>query len=204
LPERLDWVRRLQAIAQNGLQYTDSPFERERFEEVRAIAAELAAGEDAPVEELLVRFAAEEGHACPKIDVRAAAFRDGRALLVRGRDDGAWTLPGGWAEVGESPRAAVEKELREESGFRGRAVKLVAVHTRDVRHRPRWPFYAWKLYFLCSLEPGEPAPPQASEVDEVGFFARDALPGLSFRTPREQLMEAFAHLEDPSLPTAFD
>jgi ADP-ribose pyrophosphatase YjhB (NUDIX family) len=204
LPERLDWVRRLQAIAQNGLHYTDSPFERERFEEVRTIAAELAAAEESPLEQLLATFAAEEGHACPKIDVRAAAFRDGRTLLVRGRDDDRWTLPGGWAEVGESPRTAVEKELREESGFRGRAVKLFAAHTRDVRHRPRWPFYAWKLYFLCSLEEGDPAPPQASEIVEVGFFARDDLPELSFRTPEEHLREAFAHADDPSLPTVFD
>ena len=76
MPERLDWVRRLQAIAQNGLQYTDSPFERERFEEVRAIAAELAAADESPLEQLLATFAAEEGHACPKIDVRADADKN--------------------------------------------------------------------------------------------------------------------------------
>src|SRR3954470_5166759 len=94
---RLDWVRRLQAIAQNGLQYTESPFERERFEEVRAIAAELAAAGDAPLEELAASFASQSGHACPKLDVRSVAFRDDRVLLVRGADDGLWTPPGGWA-----------------------------------------------------------------------------------------------------------
>jgi ADP-ribose pyrophosphatase YjhB (NUDIX family) len=129
----LDWVRRLQAVAQNGVYYASNAFDRERFEEVGAIAAEIAAADGRPVEELAARFAEESGHACPKVDVRAAAFRDGRVLFVRGADDGLWTLPGGWAEVGESPRAAVEKELREESGFRGRAVKLVGAYERDGR-----------------------------------------------------------------------
>jgi ADP-ribose pyrophosphatase YjhB (NUDIX family) len=200
----LDWVRRLQAVAQNGLYYAENPFDRERFEEVRAIAAELAASGGAPVAEVAAAFAAEAGHATPKLDVRAAAFRDGKILLVRGLDDGRWTAPGGWAEVGESPRIAVEKELREESGHAGRAVRLIAVFDRDARTRTRHPFHAWKVWFLCELEPGEPAPPQASEITEVGFFAEDALPELSERTPPHQLAAAFAHLRDPTRPPEFD
>src|SRR3954452_6464343 len=201
---RLDWVRRLQAIAQNGLNYTESAFERERFEEVRAIAAELATSPDKGLESLAATFAAERGHACPKIDVRAAAFRDGRALLVRGRDDGLWTMPGGWAEVGESPRAAVEKELAEESGHGGRAERLVGVYEQDSRTRPRWPFYGWKLVFLCELHADTPVAPQASEITEVGFFALDDLPPLSRRTAPEHLAAGLAHARDASMPTHFD
>jgi ADP-ribose pyrophosphatase YjhB (NUDIX family) len=196
-------VRRLQAIAQNGLNYTTNPFERARFEEVREIAAELAAGDDAPLEELAATFAAVSGHATPKVDVRAVAFRGDELLLVRGRDDRLWTPPGGWAEVGETPRAAAEKELREESGFSGRAVKLVGVWEVDSRHRPRWPFYGWKLVFLCELGGGEPAPPQASEILEVGFFPPDVLPALSGRITPEHLAAAVAHARDPSLPSYF-
>jgi ADP-ribose pyrophosphatase YjhB (NUDIX family) len=197
-------VRRLQAIAQNGLHYTESAFERERFEEVRAIAAELAAAADEPLESLAETFAAERGHACPKLDVRAAAFRDGRVLLVRGRDDGLWTLPGGWAEAGESPRAAVEKELAEESGYRGRATRLAAVYEQDSRDRPRWPFYGWKLVFLCELLDDEPHAPQASEIVDVGFFALDALPELSRRTIPAHVEAALAHARDPATATYFD
>jgi ADP-ribose pyrophosphatase YjhB (NUDIX family) len=171
---------------------------------VRSIAVELAASDEGVLEELATTFAAEEGHACPKIDVRAAALRDGALLLVRGRDDNLWTLPGGWAEVGESPRTAAEKELREESGYRGRATKLVGVWERDLRDRPRWPFYAWKAYFVCDLEDGEPEPPHAIEVDEVGFFAPTDLPPLSRRTPMEHLSVVLAHVADPALPTVFD
>jgi ADP-ribose pyrophosphatase YjhB (NUDIX family) len=200
----LEWVRRLQAVAQNGLQYANNPFDRERFEEVRAIAAELAASGGAPVEELAAAFAAESGHATPKLDVRAAAFRDARILLVRGVDDGRWTVPGGWAEVGESPRVAAEKELREESGHTGRAVRLIGIYDRDARARTRHPFHAWKVWFLCELEPCEPAPPQASEVTDVGFFAEGDLPELSERTPQSQLAAAFAHLRDPTRPPDFD
>lgn len=197
-------MRRLQALAQNGLRYASDPFDRERFEEVGAIAAEMAALGGAPVEELAAAFAAEEGHACPKLDVRAAAFRGDRILLVRGLDDGLWTAPGGWAEVGESPRAAAEKELREESGYRGRAMKLIGAFERDARDRPRWPFHAWKLYFLCELEPGDPAAAQASEVTDVGFFAVDDLPPLSPRSRARHLELAYEHLRDPSRQADFD
>jgi ADP-ribose pyrophosphatase YjhB (NUDIX family) len=197
-------VRRLQAIAQNGLLYTQSDFERERFEEVRAIAAELAASAAEPLESLAETFAAERGHACPKLDVRGAAFRDGQVLLVRGRDDGLWTLPGGWAEVGESPRVAVEKELAEESGYRGRATKLVGIYEQDVRDRPRWPFYGWKLVFLCELVADAPSAPQASEITDVAFFAPDELPELSRRTPPAHLAAAFAHARDPGLATELE
>jgi 8-oxo-dGTP pyrophosphatase MutT (NUDIX family) len=197
-------VRRLQAVAQNGLLYSQNAFERERFEEVRAIAAELAASPDEPLESLAGTFAGERGHACPKLDVRAAAFRDGRVLLVRGRDDGLWTFPGGWAEVGESPRLAVEKELAEESGYRGRATKLVGVYEQDVRGRSRWPFYGWKLVFLCELLDEVPSAPQASEITDVAFFGRDELPELSRRTPPAHLAAAYAHARDASAPTYFD
>lgn len=193
-------MRRLQALAQNGLNYTQNPFERERFEEVRAIAAELAAGAEEPLEELAATFGSFSGHASPKLDVRAVAFRGDEVLLVRGRDDGLWTAPGGWAEVGESPRRSAEKELQEESGHAGRVVRLVGLWEVDVRDRLRWPFYGWKVVLLCELEPGEPSPPQASEILEVGFFALDDLPPLSGRITLEQLQAAAAHRGDPTLP----
>jgi ADP-ribose pyrophosphatase YjhB (NUDIX family) len=196
-------VRRLQAIAQNGLHYTQSPFERERYEEVRQIAAELATGDDDALEEVAASFASFSGHATPKIDVRAVAFRGQELLLVRGHDDGLWTPPGGWAEVGETPRMSAEKELREESGYAGRATKLVGIWEVDVRDRARWPFYGWKLVFLCELADGDPEPPQASEIAEVGFFPLDALPELSGRIAAEQILAADEHRRAAALPTWF-
>jgi ADP-ribose pyrophosphatase YjhB (NUDIX family) len=198
----LDWVRRLQAVAHNGIHYATGPFDVERYEEVRQIAVELAAlGPDEP-EELARRFAQEPGHATPKLDVRGVVARGEEVLLVRGLDDGRWTLPGGWAEVGETPSAAVEKEVRQEAGLTVRAARLLAVLNRDVRDRPRFAFHGWKVYFLCDvLAEGEP---DGIETDAVGWFAEDALPELSFRMPPGHLERIFAHVRDPSLPAEFD
>jgi ADP-ribose pyrophosphatase YjhB (NUDIX family) len=201
----LDWVRRLRATAQSGLTYAQTPFERERWELVQRVAAEMAAGgNDTPAEAIAGAFAADAGHATPKVDVRAIVFRDGKLLLVRGLDDGLWTPPGGWAEVGERPSEAVEKEVREESGYRVRAVKLLAVHDRDLRHRPRWPSHAYKLFFECELLADEPDEPSPHETDAVGFFGEDELPGLSERAGARDLAWVFEHFRDPERTTDFD
>jgi ADP-ribose pyrophosphatase YjhB (NUDIX family) len=190
-------VRRLQALGQNGLHYATNPFDRERFAEVQAIAVEMAAlGPDEP-EELAQRFGAEPGHATPKVDVRGVIARGETLLFVRGTDDGHWTLPGGWAEVGETPSYAVEKEVREEAGFEVRATRLLALLDRDARDRPRFGYHGWKVYVLCEeVSEGEP---DGIETDAVGFFGEHELPELSFRMPAEHLARVFAHVRDPSL-----
>jgi ADP-ribose pyrophosphatase YjhB (NUDIX family) len=200
----LDWVRRLQAVAQNGLQYTSTPFERERWELVQRIAAEMAAAERVERESLAAAFAAEYGHATPKVDVRGVVFRAARVLLVRGLDDRHWTPPGGWAEVGERPSEAVEKEVLEESGYEVRAVKLLAVQDRDLRDRPRWPVHGYKLFFRCELVRPDPREPSPHETDGVGWFAEDDLPELSERVGAKGLAWIFDHLRDPGRPTDFD
>ena len=195
-------MRRLQAVAHNGLHYATNPFDTERFEEVRAVAVAMAAlGPDEP-EQLARGFAQEPGHATPKLDVRGVIADGERVLLVRGTDDAAWTLPGGWAEVGETPSQAVEKEVRQEAGFEVRAAKLLAVLNRDARRRPRFPYHGWKIYFLCEVvAEGEP---DGIETDAVGFYGEDELPQLSFRLPPAHLERVFAHVRDPSLPTEFE
>ncbi len=174
---------------------------------MRAVAAELAAGGDAAeAERIEGLFRLETGYATPKVDVRGAAFRDGRILLVRGADDGRWTVPGGWAEVGERPSEAVEKEIREESGYRARAIRLIGIQNRDLRHLHEhvWPFHAYKLFFLCELGDEEPAPVTGPETDAVGFFGEDELPELSRRVGGRGLSWIFEHHRDPSRPADFD
>jgi ADP-ribose pyrophosphatase YjhB (NUDIX family) len=169
------------------------------------IAAEMvAAGDEAEAARVLEVFRAETGYATPKVDVRGVAFRAGRILLVRGADDGLWTMPGGWADVGESPSAAVEKEVREESGFPARAVRLLGVQNRDLRERGPWPFHAYKLFFLCELLADEPGPLTGVETEEVGFFDEDSLPELSQRVGDHGVGWLFERLRDPALPPAFD
>jgi ADP-ribose pyrophosphatase YjhB (NUDIX family) len=199
------WARRLQAVAQNGLAYTGNPYDAERYEQILAVAAEMAAaGDQAEAARVLELFRAEAGYATPKVDVRGVVFRDGRLLLVHGTDDERWTMPGGWADVGESPSQAVEKEIREESGYPARAVRLLGVRNRDLRGRAPWPFHAYKVFFLCELLADEPGPRTGVETDEIGFFAEDELPELSAKVGDHGVGWLFEHHRDPSLPPAFD
>ena len=209
----LRWARQLQAIAQNGLTYGRDPYDVERYEAVRQIAAEImAAHSGADPAQLVTLFAQEAGHATPKVDVRAVVFRDDRLLLVRERSDGLWTLPGGWADAGEPPSAAVVREAYEESGYRTRALKLLALYDRDLHGHPPLPWHVYKLFFLCEI-PREPAMEQAgtppgaahNETDAVGFFGEHELPELSLtRVTPVQLARFFAHRRHPEWPTDFD
>jgi len=206
-PTWRDWVRRLQHVADTGMTYARDPYDVHRSHAVRAVAAELAAhhaGGDPKV--LASQLAADgAGHPTPKVDVRAAAVRDGRVLLVRERVDGGWTLPGGYADIGEPPAAAAVRELREEAGWAGTAVKLIALHDRDRRNPPVHVHHIYKLIFLCELTGDAPAGEPDHEVTGVGFFGPDDLPPLSTgRTTRAQLELAFAHAADPALPAEFD
>jgi ADP-ribose pyrophosphatase YjhB (NUDIX family) len=203
-PTWLDWARRLQAIAQSGLAYSPSQYDLERYEAVRQIAAEMMAdGSASPVAPIRDLFASQTGYATPKVDVRAAVFREHRILLVEEREDGGWTLPGGWADVGESPAEATVREVREESGYETRAVKLLAVYDRNRHGHPPIPFHAYKLFFQCEPIGGEPA--SSNETAGVDWFAEDGLPALSTsRVTAAQIHRFFEHYRHPHWPTDFD
>ena len=196
--------RELKAIAQIGLTFNRDPYDRARYERIRELAARvIAAGSGHDGQALLEAFRAETGYATPKVDVRAAAFDLGRILLVREVSDGAWTLPGGWADVNESPSMSAEREVREESGFEARAVKLAAVYDYRKRNRPQHLDSIYKLFFICELTGGSARP--SIETSEVAFFARDELPTLSVgRTTAAQIERMFRHADEPGLPTDFD
>jgi len=197
-------MQRLQAIAQTGLTYARDPFDVERYKAVREVAAEMAATHtDAGVTHVRDLFASEVGHATPKVDVRAVVFRGEAILLVRERAEGLWTLPGGWADIGESAGEAVAREAYEESGYRTRAVKLLALYDRNKHAHPPYPFHTYKFFFQCELIGGEPT--HSAETDGVAFFGEDELPGLSvMRVTPGQIARFFQHHRHPDWPTDFD
>lgn len=203
-PRWLEWSRELQAIAQTGLTYARDPFDIERYEQVRDVAARIQAHYlDLETEAVLAALKNETGHATPKVDVRGVVFREGRILMVRELLDGLWTLPGGWVDVNESPSEAAVREVREESGYVTSAVKLLAVWDKRKHDHPPARHHAYKLFFQCEIIGGEPA--TSYETTGIDFFAEDDLPPLSpGRITSGQIARLFEHLRHPDLPTDFD
>ena len=204
-PQWLLIARELRAIAQTGLSYTADRFDRQRYDRVRELAASmLAQGSGADYGDILGVLLEDRGYATPKVDVRGAAFVEGRVLLVREISDGQWTLPGGWADVNQSAAECVVREIAEESGFEAKARKLAAV--RDYQksgHPPRNLDCIYKMFFICDITGGTAR--ASDETSEAAFFPRDALPPLSLgRTTAAQIDRMFHHAEHPDTPTDFD
>jgi ADP-ribose pyrophosphatase YjhB (NUDIX family) len=197
-----DWIalsRELKSIAEAGLRYGENAFDRERYQRILEIAS------------LPMRMAApdfqwpqEFGYATPKVDVRGAVFdEENRILLVREASNGLWTLPGGWADLNQSPSANVIKEMSEESGLIVEVVKLVSCWDKDLHEHPRQPEHVYKLLFLCRRTGGEPA--TNHETSGVAYFHPHELPDLCpHRSGRAYLDQAWEHHANPSLPTSFD
>jgi len=202
----MQWVRALQAISQTGLHYAQDRFDIQRYREIGKIAADmLAQHSNLATEEILQFCAAEFGYTTPKVDVRGVVFHDDKILLVREiMDNGRWTVPGGWADPNETPSQAVEREVREESGFETRVHRLLAVYDREKQgHRPSFPFHVYKLFFLLDLVGGTATPNE--EASEIGFFAEDELPELSVsRVTAEQIHRFFSLRLQADASTEFD
>ena len=172
-----EWAEELQSLAQAGLYYVKDDFDRERFQRIREIAAEmLSARTGLPLDAVTELFCADSGYQTPKVDTRAAIFRDGKILLVQERS-GKWALPGGWCEFNLTPAENAVKEAREEAGLDVAVKSLIAVQDRDRHNRPPYPFHIVKIFFLCEEHGGSFA--ENSETLASGFFTHDALPPLA-------------------------
>jgi 8-oxo-dGTP pyrophosphatase MutT (NUDIX family) len=209
-PRWLTWAREIQALAQTGYHYAEDEYDRERYQRLMEIAAEIIQDHTRlDYSSLLNIFQTQKGYATPRIDVRGAVFqsdveqKSGKILLVRERADGRWTLPGGWADVGDVPSQAAEREVWEEAGFRVRAYRVIGIYDAN-RSGPLELFHAFKLVFLCDLIDGQPTP--SNETSEVAFFGFNELPDdlSKERTRPRHLQDAFAAYANPGLPTVFD
>lgn len=205
-PHWIQWVRALQAISQTGLHFAEDQYNSDRYQQIAKIAAEmLACHSNLSEQDVIALNAAEFGYATPKVDVRGVVFRDSKILLVREiADRGRWTLPGGWADVNETPSQAVVREVCEESGFETQVVKLLAVYDREKQaHIPPFPYHVYKLFFRCEIIGGTAR--ANNEASEIAFFGEDDFPELSVsRVKEEQLRRFFQHHREPELPTDFD
>jgi ADP-ribose pyrophosphatase YjhB (NUDIX family) len=205
-PAWLVWARELQAIAQTGLTFTTGTYDRERYTAIRSLAAMMmVTHSDANFVRVEGLFAEQAGYATPKVDVRGAVIEDGRILLAREIEDaGRWTMPGGWADVNQSPSESVIREMREESGLEVRVRKLAAVYDRARQGHPPHPFSVYRLFFICDAIGGAPA--AGLETSEVAFFDENEIPqDLSAeRILPHQIRRMFEHARNNDLPTDFD
>ena len=203
-PRLLQWAREIQALAQTGYEYAGDEFQKDRCRRLMEIAAEMVSeNSDLKFISIAEAFKEQLGYATPKVDVRAAVFDQGKLLLVREVEDGGWTMPGGWADVGDVPSEAAEREAWEETGFRVKARKVIGVYDAN-RIAPLQLFHAFKVVFLCDLLGGEARP--SRETSEVGFFSREEIPPQlsGERTRARHIEDSFAALQDPSIPAVFD
>jgi ADP-ribose pyrophosphatase YjhB (NUDIX family) len=200
----LEWMREIQALVQTEGHYAQDDFQRDRCRKLMDIVAAILS-QNAGIEfpKLTKAFKGQLGYATPKVDVRAAVFKDQKLLLVRERIDDGWTMPGGWADVGDTPSQAAEREVWEEAGFHVKARKLIGVYDAN-RMNPLEFFHAFKLIFLCEILDGEAR--TSIETTEVKFFGFDEMP-VNFsgeRTAARHVWDAFAALMNPDCSSVFD
>lgn len=180
----LEWAIELQSLAQAGLFYGKDPFDMERYERIRAIAAEMISYKtEIPEEKVKNLFCNEIGYQTPKLDTRAAVFQDGRILLVK-ENNGTWSLPGGWVDVQVSVMENVIKEVKEEAGLDVTADLVIAVQDREKHNLPVYAYRVCKIFVLCSVVGGAFEP--NIETVESRYFGIDELPALAEEKNNEE------------------
>lgn len=187
----IETAQRLQAIAQAGLEFCHTDYDRDRYRQIREISVEIIEKySEYEHQEVVDLFASATGYPTPKVDVRAAVFRDNKILMVKEKIDGRWSLPGGWADQHLSLSENIVKESFEEAGVEVIPGKIIAILDRNKRNFPPIPHGCYKIMVECIYEGGSFS--KNTETSDAGFFSLDDLPPLSEeRTTREQLEMCF-------------
>lgn len=204
LEKWLEWARRIQAISQAGLHFSKDVFDRERYEELQQLSAEIIANyTKQSAEDVGKTLAAEKGYPTPKLDIRGVVFQEGKLLLVKEKMDERWSLPGGFCEVGLSASENAVKEIKEESGFDVQPVKLLAVLDSDKHTEKPQMFHYYKIFLQCEIIGG--GAKESVETSEIGFFSETELPPLSLRRNTEaQIRMLFDSFHNPNKQSVFD
>ena len=200
----LGWAMEIQSLAQSGLAYTDNVYDIERYERLREISAEMLSEKtDLSIEKVKGLFCNETGYQTPKIDTRAAIFKDNKILLTH-ENNGTWSLPGGWCDVLESVKSNTIKEVKEETGLDVEAIKVIAMQDRNKHNKPIYAYGVCKIFVLCNVIGGEFIP--NIETTEIKYFSLEELPNnlAEEKTNREQIEMCFKAYTDKNWQTQFD
>lgn len=199
----LEWAKELQFIAQAGLTYTRDPFDEERFARIREIAAEMMSVQSGlPLEQVKDLFCNETGFQTPKLDTRAAIFKDNKILLVK-ENNGTWSMPGGWVDVLETVKSNTVKEVKEEAGLDVDAVRVIALHDRNLHNQPPYAYNVCKVFVLCEVKGGN----FQANIETIGsaYFGLDELPPLAEeKNSYQQIEMCFTAYSDKNWQVVFD
>lgn len=200
----LEWAIEIQNLAQIGLTYTDNPYDVERYERLREIANEMIAEKSSISKEKVKElFCSGVGYPTPKLDTRAAIFKDNKILLVHEKN-GTWSLPGGWVDVLQSIGSNTIKEVKEEAGLDAKTVKIIAVQDRNKHNYPVYAYGICKVFVLCELLGGTFK--ENVETTEIKYFGQDELPDnlANEKNTKEQIEMCFKAANDDNWQTIFD
>jgi ADP-ribose pyrophosphatase YjhB (NUDIX family) len=203
-PKWLEWATRLQSIAQSGLTFGENQYDIDRYQQIRDLSVEIIHEyTDLKYEKITNLFAGEKGYQTPKVDIRAAVFRDDKILMVKEKSDGLWSLPGGWADVNTSVSESAVRECDEEAGAIVKPKRIIAVQMANRQNNFIYPFTIYKIIVECDLL--EYKFKENSETLESGFFEADNLPELSVeRNNLNQINLCFEAKKSEVFETIFD
>jgi len=202
--DTLTLIKRLKSISDIGMLYTQNEYDKERYSEILEISYQLlhklTGIETASLKNL---YRENKDYPTAKVDIRGLITRDNKILLVKERADNKWALPGGWADIGFSPKEIIVKECKEETGLDVIPERLLAVFDKKFHPHPPQPFYVYKMVFYCKV---------ISTIVNIGFdvldvqyFDADDLPELSEdRILKSQLKLVFQKASATGMDTYFD
>lgn len=200
----LKWAMEIQSLAQAGLAYTENPYDIERYERLREISAEMVAEKsNISLDKVERLFCNETGYQTPKLDTRAAIFKDNKILLTH-ENNGTWSLPGGWCDVLESVKSNTVKEVKEETGLDVEAVKIISIQDRNKHNKPQYAYGVCKVFVLCNIIGGKFI--KNIETTETKYFSLEEIPSnlAEEKTSKEQIEMCFAAFNNQSWQTQFD
>ena len=200
----LKWAMEIQSLAQAGLAYTENPYDIERYERLREISAEMVAEKsNISLDKVERLFCNETGYQTPKLDTRAAIFKDNKILLTH-ENNGTWSLPGGWCDVLESVKSNTVKEVTEETGLDVEAVKIISIQDRNKHNKPQYAYGVCKVFVLCNIIGGKFI--KNIETTETKYFSLEEIPSnlAEEKTNKEQIEMCFAAFNNQSWQTQFD
>ena len=198
-------AQRIRALSQTGLAFSHNDYEIERCRELITISNRITSiVSDIREEEINALYIPVKEYITPKVDVRAVIFNDSdEVLLVREKVDGQWSMPGGWSDVGLTPKEVAVKEAKEETGLDVRAERLLAVMDKRCHAHPAGPFYIYKMFILCEMLGGEFN--ETFDILDKGFFPLDRIPPLSLdRILPEQISLIYELRNNPAAQVYID